>query len=149
MAGPKAELAGDYTAGNLRAALSAHPASVGLAPIKINMVVISKVNDDELLDFAAKTIDEEWHIRFIEHMPFSDNEAKDSQFVSVSDMRQRIESLGELEPCSVSVGNLKPSTLPSRTQYWVAGSSGDPNKRGRYFVSAASRYSQVCSVSTT
>ena len=79
--------------------------SAGLEPVKINMVVISKVNDDELLDFAAKTIDEEWHVRFIEHMPFNDNGANDSQFVSVSDMRQHIESLGELEPCSVSVGN--------------------------------------------
>ena len=79
--------------------------SAGLEPVKINMVVMSKVNDDELLDFAAKTIDEEWHVRFIEHMPFNDNGANDSQFVSISDMRQRIESLGELEPCSVSVGN--------------------------------------------
>ena len=44
---------------------------VGLEPVKLNMVVIPGINDDELLDFAAKTIDEEWHVRFIELMPLT------------------------------------------------------------------------------
>ena len=64
--------------------------SVGLNPVKINVVVIAGVNDDELVDFANKTIDEGWHVRFI---------------VSVNDMRKRIKPLGELEPCLPSVGN--------------------------------------------
>ena len=79
--------------------------SVGLEPVKINMVVMSGINDDELLDFAAKTIGEGWHVRFIERMPFAGRDTAASQFVSVSDMRQRLESLGELEPCLVSAGN--------------------------------------------
>ena len=77
--------------------------SVGLNPVKINTVVMSGINDDELVDFAAKTINEEWHVRFIEFMPFVDKSAP--QFVSVSDMRNRLELLGELEPCLPSVGN--------------------------------------------
>jgi len=77
--------------------------SVGLNPVKINTVVMAGINDDELLDFAAKTINEEWHVRFIEFMPFVDKSAP--QFVSVSDMRNRLELLGELEPCLPSVGN--------------------------------------------
>jgi len=78
---------------------------VGLTPIKINMVVISGINDDEILDFATKTIDEEWHVRFIELMPFAGGGTTASQFIPVADMRKRLELLGELEPCLPSVGN--------------------------------------------
>ncbi len=73
--------------------------SVGLNPTKINVVVMSGINDDELLDFAAKTITEEWHVRFIEHMPFGED-ASASSFVPVDEMRQHLAVLGELEPCS-------------------------------------------------
>ena len=79
--------------------------SVGLNPVKINMVVIAGINDDELLDFATKTIDEEWHVRFIELMLSAGAGTTASQFVSVSEMRKRLELLGELEPCLPSVGN--------------------------------------------
>ena len=79
--------------------------SVGLNPVKINTVVMSGINDDELLDFATKTIKEEWHVRFIELMPVVDEKTIASQFVSVSEVRQRLELLGELEPCRPSVGN--------------------------------------------
>ncbi len=73
--------------------------SVGLNPVKINVVVMSGINDDELLDFATKTTTEGWHVRFIEHMPFGE-EASASSFVSVDKMRQHLAALGELEPCS-------------------------------------------------
>jgi cyclic pyranopterin phosphate synthase len=79
--------------------------SVGLNPVKLNMVVMSGINDDELLDFAARTINEEWHVRFIEFMPVAGVCATASYFVSVSDMRKRLELLGELEPCLPGVGN--------------------------------------------
>ena len=78
--------------------------SVGLNPVKLNMVVMSGINDDELLDFAIKTINEEWHVRFIELMPFAGGITA-PQFVPVSDMRKRLELLGELEPCLPSIGN--------------------------------------------
>ncbi len=42
---------------------------VGFNPLKINVVVIPGVNDSEILDLAALTIDKEWHVRFIEFMP--------------------------------------------------------------------------------
>jgi len=79
--------------------------SVGLNPVKLNVVVMSGINDDELLDFGTKTIDDEWHVRFIEFMPFIGNGVEAPQFISVSDMRKRLELLGELEPCLPSVGN--------------------------------------------
>jgi GTP 3',8-cyclase len=41
----------------------------GFPPVKINMVVMRGINDDELLDFAALTIDKPYTVRFIEYMP--------------------------------------------------------------------------------
>jgi len=79
--------------------------SVGLNPVKLNMVVISGINDDELLDFATKTINDGWHVRFIEFMPSAGVSTAASQFVPVSEMRKRLELLGKLEPCLPSVGN--------------------------------------------
>ena len=79
--------------------------SVGLNPVKLNMVVMAGINDDELLDFAAKTIAEEWHVRFIELMPFAGEGTTAPRFISASEMRQRLEQLGGLEPCLPSVGN--------------------------------------------
>jgi cyclic pyranopterin phosphate synthase len=79
--------------------------SVGLNPVKLNTVVMPGINDDEFLDFAAKTIHEGWHVRFIECMPFTSASTVTSKFISVSDMRKRLEQLGKLEPCSPSIGN--------------------------------------------
>jgi cyclic pyranopterin phosphate synthase len=77
---------------------------VGLEPVKLNMVVVPGVNDDEVLDFAEKTVNEEWHVRFIELMPVV-AETENPQFVAASDMKKTIERLGKLEPCLPSVGN--------------------------------------------
>ena len=77
--------------------------SARLDPVKMNMVVMAGVNDDELPDFAAKTITAGWHVRFIEHMPVSGS--GDIKLVSVGEMKKRIESLGSLEPSRLDVGN--------------------------------------------
>ncbi|KAI9132564.1 GTP 3',8-cyclase MoaA [Acaryochloris sp. CCMEE 5410] len=42
---------------------------VGFNPLKLNVVIIPGVNDHEVLDLAALTIDRQWHVRFIEFMP--------------------------------------------------------------------------------
>ena len=44
--------------------------AAGLAPIKINTVVMRGVNDDEVADLAAMTFEKPYHVRFIELMPF-------------------------------------------------------------------------------
>jgi cyclic pyranopterin phosphate synthase len=51
----------------VRAARAATAA--GLAPLKINVVVMRGINDDEIADFARLTLDHPWHVRFIELMP--------------------------------------------------------------------------------
>ena len=76
----------------------------GLNPVKTNTVVIRGTNDDEVLDFARLTIEGEWHVRFIEYMPFPNGEKADHLLVPVSEIKQRIETLGELEPSLSSGG---------------------------------------------
>jgi cyclic pyranopterin phosphate synthase len=79
--------------------------SAGLNPVKINMVVMSGINDDELLDFAAKTIDDEWHVRFIELMPLNGDGTVAPRFISAGEIRGRLKQLGKLEPCLPGAGN--------------------------------------------
>jgi len=78
--------------------------SVGLNPVKINMVVMAGVNDDEIIEFAAKTINDGWHVRFIELMPISHGSTMHKQFMPASEIRNRLELLGKLEPGPPVVG---------------------------------------------
>ena len=76
----------------------------GLEPVKLNMVVLRGINDDEVIDFAARTVSDGWHVRFIEHMPFT--QPTDGGPLSVGTIMERIEgSLGKLEPHVPSSGN--------------------------------------------
>ena len=79
--------------------------SAGLNPVKINVVVMPGINDDEVLNFAAKTVDEGWHVRFIEFMPTAGVSNGALQFVSVDEIKKQLEQLGELKPCLPRVGN--------------------------------------------
>ena len=47
---------------------------VGFNPLKLNVVVIPGLNDTEILDLAALSIDRNWHVRFIEFMPIGNPE---------------------------------------------------------------------------
>ncbi len=70
-----------------------------LNPVKINMVAMRGINDDEVIDFARKTIDEEWHVRYIEFMPVGENHQEgQDRFISISEIVERIETLGALQP---------------------------------------------------
>jgi cyclic pyranopterin phosphate synthase len=82
----------------------------GLRPIKINTVVIRDLNDDEVVDLAAKTLAAPWwNIRFIELMPVGNgglmDEAWDEKVVTAQEIRRRIEStLGQLQPARMMTG---------------------------------------------
>jgi GTP 3',8-cyclase len=79
--------------------------TVGLNPVKVNMVVMAGINDDEVAEFAAKTIEEGWHVRFIELMPVSYGSAMSRHFIPASDIKKRFEMLGKLDPVLPIVGN--------------------------------------------
>jgi cyclic pyranopterin phosphate synthase len=64
---------------------------VGFDPLKLNVVVIPGVNDHEILDLAALTIDRQWHVRFIEFMPIGNAQMfGDRGWVASAELRQRI-----------------------------------------------------------
>ncbi len=71
----------------------------GLDPVKLNMVVMRGVNDDEIEDFARLTMDHPWHVRFIELMPVGEMRDLTWEHVVPSDeILARIRTLGALEP---------------------------------------------------
>jgi cyclic pyranopterin phosphate synthase len=74
----------------------------GLTPIKLNVVVMRGINDDELLDFARLTIDHPWHVRFIELMPVGEMAMlSDAHVVSSDEVLARIGAeLDALEPAA-------------------------------------------------
>lgn len=74
----------------------------GMNPVKVNMVVMRGVNDDELVDFARKSIDDAWHVRFIELMPFSGSKVKGAQYMGVPEIKERLLQAGKLEPAEMA-----------------------------------------------
>jgi cyclic pyranopterin phosphate synthase len=72
---------------------------LGFNPIKINVVAMRGVNDDEILDFARLTLEKPFHVRFIELMPVGEeNHWKPERFISIGEILERIETLGNLVP---------------------------------------------------
>jgi len=59
--------------------------NAGLGPIKLNVVVMRGVNDDEVVDFARLTLEHPWHVRFIELMPVGSLEPMTEEMVVPSD----------------------------------------------------------------
>ena len=71
----------------------------GLGPIKLNVVVLRGINDDEIADFARLTFEHPWHVRFIELMPVGDlRELTWDHVVSSDEVLDRIAKLGALSP---------------------------------------------------
>ncbi|MBD2002180.1 MULTISPECIES: GTP 3',8-cyclase MoaA [Cyanophyceae] len=75
---------------------------VGFDPLKLNVVVIPGVNDHEVLDLAALTLERQWHVRFIEFMPIGNDQLFAGKgWVSSADLRQRIRDVFGLTESSV------------------------------------------------
>lgn len=80
-------------------------AAVGFSPIKINMVPIRSVNDDEIEAFATLARDNPWEIRFIEYMPVSEGlDYGPAQRVSASEIVTRLQTLGRIETVDAAPG---------------------------------------------
>ncbi len=71
----------------------------GLGPIKLNVVVLRGINDDEIAEFARLTLEYPWHVRFIELMPVGDlRELTWDHVVPSDEVLDRIAKLGVLSP---------------------------------------------------
>ncbi len=85
----------------------------GLLPIRLNVVVMRGVNDDEVVDIARTTLEEDWQVRFIELMPFMDEQEtciRDASltlgFVPTRGVQRQIEeALGPLEAAETNTGS--------------------------------------------
>ena len=78
----------------------------GLAPIKLNVVVMRGINDDEVLDFARLTLERPWHVRFIELMPVGEMAMlTDAHVLSSDEVLSRI---------AAAFGALAPAAGPAR-----------------------------------
>src|SRR5690349_2936603 len=73
----------------------------GLAPIKLNVVVMRGINDDEISDFARLTFDRGWHVRFIELMPVGEmREVTWDHVLPIEEMLRRLEEVAPLTPAA-------------------------------------------------
>jgi cyclic pyranopterin phosphate synthase len=81
--------------------------AAGLTPIKLNMVVVRGLNDDEVSDFARRTMSDGWHVRYIELMPIGASvDWAGSGTVPIPEIRARIETeVGPLQPIHGPTGS--------------------------------------------
>lgn len=72
---------------------------VGFDPIKINMVAMRGINDDEIGNFARLTLEKPYHVRFIENMPVGRNNGwRIDRFISALEIYNLIQKIGPLTP---------------------------------------------------
>jgi cyclic pyranopterin phosphate synthase len=96
--------------GDLATVLSSMDAAeaAGLLPLKVNVVILRGVNDDEILDFAAFARDTGRVVRFIEFMPLDAQGQWDkSRIVAGREIFERVSSVWPLEP--VGTGGSAPA----------------------------------------
>ena len=90
--------------GNLAAVMRGIQAAelAGLRPVKINMVPVRGMNEDEILDFARITLDSEYHVRFIECMPSGSADFwTPEKYMTTDEIKEIIRTLGSLTPVRV------------------------------------------------
>jgi cyclic pyranopterin phosphate synthase len=73
-------------------------AAAGVDPIKLNVVALKGVNDDELLDLARLSFDRPFHVRFIEYMPIGRSRLEGQPLLLVPEIKKQISVLGRLNP---------------------------------------------------
>jgi GTP 3',8-cyclase len=95
----------------------------GLAPVKINSVVIRGINDDQSVKFAAFAREKGVHVRFIEFMPLDNGKVwRREMVVPGEEVRQRIHAVYPLERM--------PSENPSETARRWRFADGAPGEVG-------------------
>jgi len=91
----------EITSGKLDKVISGLMAAkqAGFSPIKINMVVMKGVNDNEIEDMVDFCIEHDFTLRFIETMPMGDTGRNASQqYLSLQIVKQRLSEKFELIP---------------------------------------------------
>ena len=73
--------------------------AAGLAPVKVNSVLMRGVNDHEAVDLLRRAIDEGWRLRFIEQMPLDAGGTWDrGQMITADDIHAMLGEVFTLTP---------------------------------------------------
>jgi cyclic pyranopterin phosphate synthase len=72
--------------------------NIGFTPIKLNVVAMRGINDDEIMDFGKLTLDHPFHVRFIEYMPIGNSRASAQEQILAPDIYKLISRIGPLVP---------------------------------------------------
>lgn len=72
--------------------------AIGYCPIKINVVAMRGINDDEIHAFGRLAMKYPFHVRFIEYMPIGNSRATTHDQLLTPEIRRIISDLGELTP---------------------------------------------------
>jgi cyclic pyranopterin phosphate synthase len=74
--------------------------------LKVNVVVMRNRNEDEIMDFIERYKDERLNVRFIEYMPFKDNQWQPGNVYSFAIMKETIERSYQLEALPSRAGDV-------------------------------------------
>ncbi len=109
--------------------------ATGFDPVKINMVLMAGVNDDEIADFGRLSLERPLVVRFIEFMPVGDrSDWRSDLVVSTEEVMKRLAPMGRLEP----IGR-QPEDGPAR-RFRIEGAVGEVG-----FISAMTdHFCQTC-----
>ncbi|MGA6924962.1 MAG: GTP 3',8-cyclase MoaA [Desulfosarcina sp.] len=102
---------------------------LGFSPIKINVVAMRGINDDEIVDFGRLSLERPFHVRFIEYMPIGNSRTRCKDQMLTPQIQERIATIGRLIP----VDNSRHDG-PAR-RYRIAGAQGEIG-----FISALSHH---------
>ena len=73
--------------------------ALGFSPVKLNMVAMRQINDDEILEFARLSQRLPLQVRFIEFMPIGASSRWNADtYISTDEIMERIRTVGELIP---------------------------------------------------
>ncbi len=90
--------------------------AAGMTPLKLNSVVVRNFNDNEdMIQLARLTLENDWDVRFIEMMPFGEiADFQQTNVVTFREMKERIEgAFGPLEEASYDfVDPSRPFRIP-------------------------------------
>jgi len=76
---------------------------MGFHPIKLNIVALNGINDDELTDMARLSFEYPLHIRFIEYMPIGESQIGNGPLLLAPEIKKRISVLGSLIPVTNTI----------------------------------------------
>lgn len=91
--------------------------ALGFESVKLNVVVLNGINDDEITNFARFAQQKDLDLRFIEFMPFDSNGWDAKWMLANSEVKRRVSEAVELQPLATPKNAVA-------TEFGIVGSAG-------------------------